>query len=170
MPLYRQYEWYIFPSVHARVFPLFQCHFITHWGVIRCSALSICINKENNNCFHCCCTNGRHQTSWWIPITPQISFTIQDVFVQNTISVHGTFYRSSTILMTKDHNYQPNHYKLDINTVTYSASLAKSSPLKFINNANNLILIQEYYLTSLVSKYKKMTEHIFYIIFYIMPW
>ena len=30
------------------------------------------------------------------------------------------------------------HYKLDINTLTYSASLAKSSSLQLLNNANNL--------------------------------
>ena len=30
------------------------------------------------------------------------------------------------------------HYKLDINTLTYSASLAKSSSLQLLNNENNL--------------------------------
>ena len=30
------------------------------------------------------------------------------------------------------------HYKLDINTLTYSASLAKSSSLQLLNNVNNL--------------------------------
>ena len=92
--------------------------------------------------------------TWYMSLHPRIfthfyhillySCKIQDsrfkmFIVQNTKYVHGTFYSIQTILLTKNIiAISLKQYKLDINTLTYSASLAKSSSLQLLNNANNL--------------------------------
>ena len=66
-------------------------------------------------------------------------FKIQDVYcskhnicARNILQIK--YYLLTKIITTNSQK----HYKLDINTLTYSASLAKSSSLQLLNNANNL--------------------------------
>ena len=90
---------------------------------------------------------------FWLLLT----FKIQDFsrfkmfIVQNTISVHETFYRSKTMLLTNQITaISQNHCRLDITTLPYSASFARSSSLQLLNKAI-LQLQQSAYVTYLIA-------------------